>query len=177
MAEKPKTAKEYSIDQAKLVRATCLYVATILGDYMEDIVIVGGLVPSLLIDQDSLPEGTDQHVGTIDLDVGLTLAILEDKRYEAVVERLRRAGFSQDISDQGNPTRQRWKITEPGKVTMDFLIPPASEEEEGGKIRDIEEDFAAVITSLTEKKSLYQERQLRRRRQRGISGCAALVHL
>jgi len=146
MAEKPKTAKEYSIDQAKLVRATCLYVATILGDYMEDIVIVGGLVPSLLIDQDSLPEGTDQHVGTIDLDVGLTLAILEDKRYEAVAERLRRAGFSQDISDQGNPTRQRWKITEPGKVTMDFLIPPASEEEEGGKIRDIEEDFAAVIT-------------------------------
>ena len=68
MAEKPTTAKEYSNDQAQLVRATCLYVATILGDYIEDIVIVGGLVPSLLIDQDSLPEGTDQHVGTIDLD-------------------------------------------------------------------------------------------------------------
>ena len=127
MAEKPATAKEYSSDHSKLVRATCLYVATILGDYMEDIVIVGGLVPSLLIDQGSLPDGTDQHVGTIDLDVGFTLAILEDKRYEAVAERLRRAGFSQDISDQGNPTRQRWKITEPGKVTMDFLIPPASE--------------------------------------------------
>jgi len=63
MAEKPTSAKEYSSDQAKLVRATCLYVATILGDYMEDIVIVGGLVPSLLIDQDSLPEGTDHITG------------------------------------------------------------------------------------------------------------------
>jgi len=48
MAEKPTTAKEYSSDQSKLVRATCLYVATILGDYMEDIVIVGGLVPSFV---------------------------------------------------------------------------------------------------------------------------------
>jgi len=63
MAEKPATAKEYSSDHSKLVRATCLYVATILGDYMEDIVIVGGLVPSLLIDQDSLSEGTDQARG------------------------------------------------------------------------------------------------------------------
>ena len=146
MVEKPRTAKEYSSDQSKLVRATCLYVATILDDYMEDIVIVGGLVPSLLINQDSLPEGADQHVGTIDLDVGLTLAILEGKRYEAMAERLRRAGFTPDTSDQGNPTRQRWKITEPGKVTMDFLIPPVDEEEKGGGIRNIEEDFAAVVT-------------------------------
>jgi hypothetical protein len=121
MAEKPTTAKEYSSDQFKLVLATCLYVATFLGDYMEDIVIVGGLVPSLLIDQDSLPEGAEQHVGTIDLDIGLALAILEDKRYEAIAGSLRRAGFSQDISDRGDPTRQRWKITEPGKVTIDFL--------------------------------------------------------
>jgi hypothetical protein len=85
-------------------------------------------------------------VGTIDLDVGFTRAIFEGGRYEEIAERLRRAGFSQDVSDQGNLTRQRRKITEPGKVTMDFLVPPASEEDEGGKIRNIEEDFAAVIT-------------------------------
>ena len=42
MAEKPTTAQEYSSDQSKLVRETCLYVATIIGDYMEDIVIVEG---------------------------------------------------------------------------------------------------------------------------------------
>jgi hypothetical protein len=146
MNEKPTTSKEYPKEQVELVRSTCLYVATILGDYMEDVVIVGGLVPSLLIDQDSLPAETDRHVGTIDLDVGLSLAIFEGKKYEAIAERLRKAGFSQDISDQGNLTRQRWQITGPGKVTVDFLIPPASAEDEGGRIRDIEQDFAAVIT-------------------------------
>ena len=62
MPEKPTTAKEYSIEQAELVRATCLYLSTKLGDLMGEIVIVGGLVPSLLIDQDSMPEGDDKHV-------------------------------------------------------------------------------------------------------------------
>lgn len=146
MPEKPTKANEYGREQAELVRATCLYVATKLGDYMEEIVIVGGLVPSLLIDQDSLPDGTDRHVGTIDLDVGLALAIFDGKRYEAITNRLRAAGFTQDENEQGNPTRQRWKVEGPGKVTVDFLIPPVGKEDEGGKVRDIEQDFAAVIT-------------------------------
>ena len=77
MADKPKRASEYKSGQVEFVRATCLYVATKLGDLMEDVVVVGGLVPSLLIDQTGLPEGTSAHVGTMDLDVGLTLALLE----------------------------------------------------------------------------------------------------
>ncbi len=51
MPEKPSRAAEYSKEQVQLVTATYLYVATILGDYMEQAVIVGGLVPSILIDQ------------------------------------------------------------------------------------------------------------------------------
>lgn len=43
-----------------------------LGDMMDDLVIVGGLVPSLLIDQEALPADVAPHVGTMDLDVGLT---------------------------------------------------------------------------------------------------------
>ena len=50
MADKPKHASEYKAEQVELVRATCLYVATKLGDLMDDLVIVGGLVPSLIVD-------------------------------------------------------------------------------------------------------------------------------
>ena len=146
MPEKPTTAKEYSIEQAELVRATCLYVATKLDDLMEHIVIVGGLVPSLLIDQDSIPEGDDKHVGTMDLDIGLSLAIFDGSRYQAITDRLRNAEFTHDVNEIGNPTRQRWKVEKPRKVTVDFLIPPSKDDDEGGKIRDIEHDFAAVIT-------------------------------
>ena len=75
MADKPKRASEYKSEQVELVRATCLCVGTKLGDLMDDLVVIGGLVPSLLIDQDTLPEGSSAHVGTMDLDVGLTLAL------------------------------------------------------------------------------------------------------
>jgi hypothetical protein len=60
---------------------------------MDEVVVVGGLVPSLLIDQAALPEGTSAHVGTVDLDVGLKLALLEEGRYRTLTERLRDGGF------------------------------------------------------------------------------------
>ena len=145
MSAKPTTAAGYKIEQAKLVRATCLYVATKLGDIMDELVVIGGLVPSLLIDQDALPDGTDAHVGTMDLDVGLTLALLDEGRYRTLTERLRRAGFEQDINEAGHPTRQRWKIEKLQKVTLDFLIQPSLPNDRGGKLRNIEQDFAAVI--------------------------------
>ena len=42
MPEKPKYALEYKSEQVELVRGTCLYVATKLGDMMDDLLIVGG---------------------------------------------------------------------------------------------------------------------------------------
>jgi len=148
MPEKPSFASEYRKEQAELVRQTCLYVATKLGDLLDELVVVGGLVPSLLIPEESVPEGEGTHVGTMDLDLGLSLALLNTNRYEELTARLRRAGFEPDVNEAGNPTFQRWRI-EPSrglKVTMDFVIPPSLDEDEGGKIRHIENDFAAVIT-------------------------------
>jgi len=145
MPDKPTTAEGYRGEHVALVRATCLYVATKLGDLMDDLVVVGGLVPSLLVDQANLPEGTPVHVGTMDLDVGLTIALLDEGRYCELTDRLRRAGFEPDVNEQGNPTRQRWKIESVEKVTLDFLIAPSLPSDRGGKLRDIEPDFAAII--------------------------------
>jgi hypothetical protein len=145
MTEKPRRASEYTSEQTDLVRATCLYVATRLGDLMDELVVVGGLVPSLLIDQRTLPDGTPVHVGTLDLDVGLKLALLDEGRYRALAGRLRDAGFAPDSTEEGQPTRQRWRVTGRGSVTVDFLIPPALPTDAGGKLRNLESDFAAII--------------------------------
>lgn len=107
MINKPTLASDYTPEQVALVRAICLFVGTKLGDMMEEIVVVGGLVPSLIIDQETLPPGAMAHVGTMDLDVGLTLAIFDEKRYEAFAERLRRAGFVPDVNEDGHLTHQR----------------------------------------------------------------------
>lgn len=146
MTEKPTTAAGYEDGQTGFVRATCLYVATKLGDMMDDLVVVGGLVPSLLIDQGTLPTGSDPHVGTRDLDLGITVDLLNDGRYHTLTERLRHAKFEPDVSDHDNPTLQRWTIQGPETVTVDFLISPSRPEDRGGRLRNIERDFAAVIT-------------------------------
>jgi hypothetical protein len=145
MADKPKTAAGYSSQQAALVRSTCLYVATKLGDMMDDLVIIGGLVPSLLVDQTKLPTDVEAHVGTLDLDVGLQVALLREGRYRTLSERLRDAGFKNDTNDKGTPTRQRWRVTGNGTVTVDFLIQPTLPDDKGGKLRVLEPDFAAII--------------------------------
>ena len=86
MPEKPTTAAGYAPEYVELVRATCLYVATKLGDLMDDLVVVGGLVPSLIVDQENRAEGIEAHVGTMDLDVGLAVALLDQGRYRELSE-------------------------------------------------------------------------------------------
>jgi hypothetical protein len=89
MAIKPGRADGYDFGQVDRVKRTCLYLATKLGDLMPELVVIGGLVPTLLIDQQSLPTGSSMHVGTMDLDLGLAFAMVNDERYQEVVDRLR----------------------------------------------------------------------------------------
>ena len=49
---------------------------------MPELVVVGGLVPSLLIDQQNLPENVTPYVGTMDLDLGLAFALVGQERYQ-----------------------------------------------------------------------------------------------
>lgn len=102
------TATRYTPEGLLRIRTACLTVAGVLGDLMEEeITIVGGLVPSLVINQENLPEGADLHPGTMDLDPALQLAVLEGSGYKEMSERLRGAGFAPDRNEEGNTTVQR----------------------------------------------------------------------
>lgn len=68
MPDKPSFAYDYKKENVELVRQTCLYIATKLGDLLDELVVVGGLAPSLLIPDESLPAGEDVHIGTMDPD-------------------------------------------------------------------------------------------------------------
>ena len=101
MIAKPATRDGYGSEQLALVRRTCLYLATRLGDLLDEIVVVGGLVPYLLIDQEELPAGLEPHAGTMDLDMGLAAVILNHERYRELGRRLRDAGFKPEVNAQG----------------------------------------------------------------------------
>ncbi len=139
---KPTTAAGYDMGLAGDARRVCLYVATILGDLADDLVVVGGLVPYLVIDQGT---ATEPHVGTRDLDLGLSLAVLDDERYREISSRLRDRGFEPGTKDEGKITRQTWGL--PGtRITIDFLIPRSAGGPAPGRLQNLEGDFAAIVT-------------------------------
>lgn len=143
--QKPQTAAGYQREETEQVEAACLTIATTLGDLMDELCIVGGLVPSMLIDRSSAVGGdVAPHCGTNDLDFGLSAVLMDDRRYAEISQRLREAGFRNDETEQGRPTRQRWRLGTL-KVTIDFLIAPLSDDKDGGDIQDLEADFAAIV--------------------------------
>lgn len=146
MAPKPQTADRYSVEQSRQVEAACLTVAAFLGDLMDDTCVVGGLVPSMICDAEIDPAaaGEAAHCGTTDLDVGLSLALLDDERYKEIAERLRTRGFEPDTNEEGKMTRQRWRWGE-HKVTVDFLVPPSEDDAPDVRLRNLEKDFAALV--------------------------------
>ena len=144
--DKPRHRSGYSREETEQVEAACLTVAVTLGAFMDRLCIVGGLVPSLLIDREIGPEPETGagHPGTNDLDIGLEIALLDDEQYAEIGRRLRREGFGPDRNEQDNPTPQRWKLGDL-KVTIDFLLPPIPGAERGGSIQPLEGDLAALI--------------------------------
>ena len=64
----PRHASEYRGEDTELVKAGCLTVAAQLGNLMEEIVIIGGYVPTLLLGINVDGEASiERHVGTRDL--------------------------------------------------------------------------------------------------------------
>lgn len=143
MAEqKPQQIAGYDPESTDLSTRACLHLATVLGDYADDIVIVGGLVPYLLVDQ-SKADQDQRHCGSKDVDVVFSIAIIDEERYEAIANRLRTAGFKPDTNENGNLTFQRWRHGVYVKAVVDFLI------ETEGKPRSLvhlTNDLAAIIT-------------------------------
>jgi predicted nucleotidyltransferase len=144
--DKPRHRSGYTAEETEQVKAVCLTVAVTLGAYLDDVCIVGGLVPPLLIDTTRIDDDDDDlHPGTNDLDIGLALALLDDERYAEISRRLRSEGFKPDTNENGNQTVQRWRLGEL-KVTVDFLMPPAPAQDLAMRVQSLEPDFGALVT-------------------------------
>jgi hypothetical protein len=145
--DKPRHRSGYTTEETEQVKAACLTVAVTLGAYLDDICIVGGLVPSLLIDLTRAGGGEDEdfHPGTNDLDIGLALGLLDGERYAEVSRRLRSEDFEPDVNSRGNRTVQTW-LHRQLKVKIDFLIPPAPGDDLTLRLQNLEPDFGALVT-------------------------------
>lgn len=144
----PPYATDYTPEQLARTRQTLLQVLVALGDFHDDVVLVGGLVPSLLIDQAEASARDDAHVGSIDVDLGIRLAVVDEDRYDELAERLRDRGFEPDINEQGNRTKQRWLYArKEDSVVIDFLIDETeTDTHDWGLTHHLTKDLAALRT-------------------------------
>lgn len=133
---KPTTHHGYSEENTARVKEVCLLVATHLNDVLqEDLVLVGGLVPTLLDCRDG------RHVGTRDVDMGFNVGIREAEHYTALTERLRQAGFEPD----GKKRKWRWVLqTQAARVLLEFLIPTDVAPVGSPKFETISDDLDAL---------------------------------
>lgn len=151
-----KTIQDYSPEAYARVCQALLHVATVLGDWMEQITLIGGVVPSLLVPQSALLEDWEPHPGTTDLDLGLELSLLTEEGYATIAELLRQAGYRPMEKEEDRVRRQTWR-TDPGlgvTVTVDFLIARSPRHPRTTRVQNLEPDFAAIIADglqLTER--------------------------
>lgn len=148
MTDAPRTRSDYGPGGLALVQATCLDLATYLGDYWDDLVIVGGYVPSLLV---TARGDVEPHLGTLDLDLGLSIGVVTGERYQEMARRLRQAGYRPDQKAGGQTVHHRW--CPPGNdlgVTVDFLIQNPRRGVEAGKPLHLARGFGPIRNDALE---------------------------
>jgi hypothetical protein len=84
------TQGDYSEELVGAARSVLVELMHLLGQYWENIVIVGGWVPELLLSSKESP-----HIGSIDVDLALNHLKLSDKGYRSIQELLVSRGYVQ----------------------------------------------------------------------------------
>jgi hypothetical protein len=83
-----KSRLDYAAVAVEAARSVLLELSRLLGQYREDIVIVGGWVPELLIPKSQMP-----HVGTTDVDLALNHRRFQDTGYRTIEQLLLERGY------------------------------------------------------------------------------------
>ncbi|MDX2227728.1 MAG: nucleotidyl transferase AbiEii/AbiGii toxin family protein [Verrucomicrobiae bacterium] len=83
MNPEPRSEGDYSKRQTAAARRVLVDIGQVLADFVDCLVIVGGWTPDLL-----LPDADEPHVGSIDVDIVLDAAKLNDGRYAELIQLL-----------------------------------------------------------------------------------------
>jgi len=81
---------DYNAEAVEAARSVMLELSRVLGEYQNDMVIVGGWVPELLIEQ-----APRAHIGSLDVDVALNHRTLHEVGYKTILQLLLSHGYHQ----------------------------------------------------------------------------------
>lgn len=122
----PQFAGDYDDRTTAAVKSVLIEIGQILGSFRGKFAVIGGAVPWLLLgDSDDM-----QHVGTLDLDLGLDAEALGDGEYASLVEALLGHGYTQRKVLRRFQLARQIAVEDGGAdidVIIDFLMPRHAE--------------------------------------------------
>lgn len=113
----------YDPDVSRALLAEAVRVVRAFDFAGAHVTVIGGLVPSLLVPH--LDPGVPAHVGTRDVDLCLSMAIVDHQvgSYEKIETALRQAGYGMVVDEEGVAQTWRWRGGVDVSVTIEFLCP------------------------------------------------------
>ncbi len=94
-----KSFDEYSSAHLRTLRRVLAEVYSALGNISQDLYLVGGLVPDLLV-KNKLTY-LKEYLGTLDIDLAIKFAVSEEGKYKNLYKILRSAGFEKQKTPDG----------------------------------------------------------------------------
>ena len=93
-----------------------LDVWALLGEYRDDLILVGGLAPRYITaPQNTRDYSLTHHCGTMDIDLGVSIAVSNQPRYKEIIDILKQAGFKNAVNDKGNLKKHSFVKEENGE--------------------------------------------------------------
>ncbi len=89
------TRRDYTAEAVEAAKSVLIELTHLLGEYRDNIVLIGGWVPELLIPQEPHP-----HVGSIDIDLALNHLKIREEGCRLIEELLTSRGYYQEPDKQ-----------------------------------------------------------------------------
>ena len=84
------TRRDYTAEGVEAARSVLIELVHLLGEYKDDIVLIGGWIPEVL-----LPHHSSPHVGSMDVDLALNHKKISDDGYKMIEYLLKSRGYQQ----------------------------------------------------------------------------------
>jgi len=108
---------DYTDREVNACKAVLIEIVHLLGDIKDEMVIIGGWIPSFLF-----PESDDPHIGSLDIDVALNFAKIPDKTYQTILDSMLKHGYTQDTEQPFRFFREvKVEGSDPVNVEVDFM--------------------------------------------------------
>ena len=108
------TKSQYGEREVNACKSVLIELAHLFGEIKDNVVIVGGWIPALL-----LPQSDDPHIGSLDIDLALNFSKIPDHTYQTILKTLLERGYNQD---RQQPFRffRKVEIEGPESITVEI---------------------------------------------------------